>query len=138
MKKTISKKKKEKYEIELERHEPIDKETEILLRLEEIEKKYNEIKDQIDTLKLNNKMNEEEKNNIIKEIKEDIDISKKIKEILNDKEIKNMLFNEFEKEISNKYMKKDEFKKEDEEIENKVNQLIKEKDTDVNKIKRRY
>jgi len=128
--KSISKKKKEKYEIELEKH---DKETEILLRLEKMEKKYEEIKDEIDKL---NKKKEEEKENIIKEIKEDIDkiIKEKIKEILNEKEIKEILFKEFEEGISNKYMKKDEIKNKDEEVEKKENELINEKiDVDVDK-----
>ena len=125
--KAFSKKIKYKYEIILEKHEPIDKMTEIVLRLDDIEKKFKEIKDEID--KLNNKMKEEEKSNIIKEIKEDIDkyLKEKIKEILKGEEIKKLLFKEFEDEISNKYMKKDEIVKEDKEVEKKVNKLINEK-----------
>ena len=124
--KTIYTNKKDKYRIILEKHEPVDKMTEILLKLEQMEKKYEEIKGEIENLKLKSKMNEEEKNNIIKDIKEDIDISEKIKEILKDKEIKDILFKEFEKEISKNYMKKDE------EVEKKVNELINEKYSNKN------
>ena len=48
--KTISKMKKN-YVIELEKHEPVDKMTEISLKLEEMEKKYKDIKDEINKLK---------------------------------------------------------------------------------------
>ena len=116
-----------KYEIELKKNEPIDEKNDILLRIKEMEKKYKEIKEEINKLKVNNKINEEEKNNIIKEIKEDINITKRIKEILKDKEIKEILFKEFKEKISNLYMKKEEKKEKDEKVENKLNKLINEK-----------
>ena len=81
------------YKIQLEKHEPIDEKTEILLKIKEMENKFQEIKEEIDNLKIKNErtnmlINEDEKNKLIKEIKNNLNLSEKIKEVLKDKNIK--------------------------------------------------
>ena len=142
------------YEIELEKHEPNEKQPKILLKLKEIDNKYKELKEEINNLKNNNlAFNEEDKKKFVKEIKEELDIKEYVKELLKDKDIINMLFKEFEARLSNKNINKEEIKFNkgyneiiDEKIEEPINEIIKDKnlsnadkkvlkDDNVNKIK---
>ena len=132
--------KKVKYEIELEKNEPvIDENTKILNKIKEIDKNYKKIKEEINNIKSqNNQMtyNEEERNKIIKEIKNELNIKEILKDLLiNDKDIINI----FESKLNNQ-------KNEDNnKIEESVNKIIKEKysnkvdietyNEDINKIK---
>ena len=112
-----------KYEIELEKIEPIDENQKILNKIKEIDDKYKEIKEEINNIKNQNIIyNEEERNKIIKEIKNELNIKEILKELLiKDKDIINILYNEFENKINNN-------KKEDNnKIEESVNKIIKEK-----------
>ena len=52
-------------------------------------------------------MNKEDKKKIIKEIKDELNINEYIKEIIKSKEIKDILFNEFEERLSNIYIKEE-------------------------------
>ena len=110
-----------KYELELERNEPIDEKIEVSIKIKELEKKYKEIKEEICKLEKNTNanmiLNEETKNILIKNIKE---------EIIHDKDIKEILFKEFEEKIYNKYIKKEnEEKNEDRMICKKVEESVK-------------
>ena len=125
------------YKIQLEKHEPIDEKTEILLKIKEMESKFQEIKEEIDNLKIKNErtnmlINEDEKNKLIREIKENLNLNEKIKEVLKDKNIKEILFKEFEEKMSNIYIKKE---KEEKKLEKENIQFISEKfEESVNKI----
>ena len=131
--------KKTKYEIELEKNDPvIDDNTKILNKIKEIDENYQKIKEEINHIKSqNNQMtyNEEERNKIIKEIKNELNIKEILKDLLiNDKDIINI----FESKLNNQ-------KNEDNnKIEESVNKIIKEKysnkvdietyNEDINKI----
>jgi DNA repair exonuclease SbcCD ATPase subunit len=132
--------KKTKYEIELEKNDPvIDDNTKILNKIKEIDENYQKIKEEINHIKSqNNQMtyNEEERNKIIKEIKNELNIKEILKDLLiNDKDINNI----FESKLNNQ---KNE---ENNKIEESVNKIIKEKysnkvdietyNEDINKIK---
>ena len=75
--------KKVKYELELEKNEPvIDDNTKILNKIKEIDENYQKIKEEINHIKSqNNQMtyNEEERNKIIKEIKNELNIKEILK-----------------------------------------------------------
>ena len=92
-------KKISKYEIELIKQEPIDERKELLLKLKDIDAKYRDIKEELNKLKNQSILNKEDKKKIIKEIKEDLNINESIKEVLKDKEIKDILFKEFEERL---------------------------------------
>ena len=121
-------KKISKYEIELIKQEPIDERKELLLKLKDIDAKYRDIKEELNKLKNQSILNKEDKKKIIKEIKEDLNINECIKEVLKDKEIKDILFKEFEERLSNIYIKKDEKKADNklfnENIEKSINKII--------------
>ena len=135
--------KKTKYEIELEKNEPINENTKILIKIKEIDEKYKEIKEEINNIKnQNNRMiyNEEERNKIINDIKKELNIKEILKDLLiKDKEIINILYNEFENKLNNNK------KENNNKIEESVNKIINEKysnkidittyNDDINKIK---
>ena len=131
-----------KYEIELEKHEPvpiepINQSTYLLNQLKDIDKKYKELKEEINNLKINNNpnkqiLNEDEKIKLIKEIKDNLDLSEKIKEVLQDSDIKDKLFQEFEEKISKIYIKKEKEEKKDKKDNNEL--IFKKVDESVNKI----
>ena len=142
------------YEIELEKHEPNEKQPKILLKLKEIDNKYKELKEEINNIKNNNlTFNEGEKKKLVKEIKEELDIKEYVKELLKDKDITNILFKELWTRLSNANIKKEEIQvnKDNNEIINKkieepINEIIKDKnlsnadkkvlnDDNANKIK---
>ena len=142
------------YQIELEKHDPNEKQPKILLKLKEMNDKYNELKEEINNIKKYKLIfNEEEKKKLIKEIKEELDIKTYLKELLKDKDIINMLFKEFEERLYNKNMEKKEIKdnKElneiiNEKIEESINKIINDKklskvdekaiNDNINKIKK--
>ena len=101
-----------KYEIELIKKEPINEKNEILIKLKDIDNKFQLIKEEINNLKNKSNiiLNKEDKKRIIKEIKEELNINEYIKEIIKSKEIKDILFKEFEERLSNVYIKKEETK----------------------------
>ena len=119
------------YQIELEKHDPNEKQPKILLKLKEMNDKYNELKEEINNIKKNNLIfNEEEKKKLIKEIKEELDIKTYLKELLKDKDIINMLFKEFEARLFNKNMEKKEMK-DNKDLNEIINKKIEES---INKI----
>lgn len=142
------------YQIELDKHDPNEKQPKILLKLKEMNDKYNELKEEINNIKKYKLIfNEEEKKKLIKEIKEELDIKTYLKELLKDKDIINMLFKEFEERLYNKNMEKKEIKdnKElneiiNEKIEESINKIINDKklskvdekaiNDNINKIKK--
>ena len=142
------------YQIELEKHDQNEKQPKILLKLKEMNDKYNELKEEINNIKKYKLIfNEEEKKKLIKEIKEELDIKTYLKELLKDKDIINMLFKEFEERLYNKNMEKKEIKdnKElneiiNEKIEESINKIINDKklskvdekaiNDNINKIKK--
>ena len=104
-----------KYKIELEKHEPIveQMENDIFYKLKKLEEKYNELSHEIKNIKKNSSIGETlniqginniDKNEIMKEIKEkiDIDIKQKIKELLYNEEIKNILFKILDEKLTTK------------------------------------
>ena len=110
-----------KYEIELEKNELKDENMKILNKIKEIEDKYKELKEEINHIKNNNKIiyNEEDKNKVIRDNKNELNIKEVLKELLiKDKEIINILYNEFENKLNND--KKEEGKK----IEESVNKIL--------------
>ena len=110
-----------KYEIELEKNELKDENVKILNKIKEIEDKYKELKEEINHIKNNNKItyNEEDKNKVVRDNKNELNIKKVLKELLiKDKEIINILYNEFENKLNND--KKEEGKK----IEESVNKIL--------------
>ena len=115
--------KKSKYEIELEKNEPVDENKKILNKIKEIDIKYKEIREEINNIKNNNIIyNEEEKNKVIRDNKNELNIKEILKELLiKDKEIINILYSEFENKINND--KKEDYKK----IEESLNKTIKKK-----------
>ena len=93
----------------------------ILNKIKEIEDKYKELKEEINHIKNNNKItyNEEDKNKVVRDNKNELNIKKVLKELLiKDKEIINILYNEFENKLNND--KKEECKK----IEESVNKIL--------------
>ena len=82
--------------IELTKYKQKDKLSELSDKINELENEYNKLNKEIEDLK----KKEENKN--------DMDLEDKIKQILDDKEIKMKLFEEFEQLIDKKYMKKEE------------------------------
>ena len=136
---------KEKYEIEITKHEQVDEKTELLLKLKEMDIKYEEIKKELNRLKNQSNviLNKEDKKKLIKEIKEELNINEYIKEIINNKEIKDILFKEFEERLSNIYIKKGDNKLNNENIEESINKIIDNKyisnenkfNDNINKIK---
>ena len=119
--------KKVKYEIELEKNEPIiDENTKILNKIKEIDENYKKIKEEINNIKVQNTnkitYNEEERNRIIKEIKNELNIKEILKDLLiNDKDIINILYNEFENKMNNNK------KENNKNIEESINKIINEK-----------
>ena len=114
------------YEIELEKNDPHDENKKILNKIKEIDDKYKEIKEEINNIKINNSnaiiYNEEERNRIIKEIKNELNIKEIVKELLiKDKDIKNILNKEFENKLND--YKNEETKN----MEESVNKIINEK-----------
>ena len=79
-----------------------------------------------DTIK--KEINEESKKDLIKEIKDELNIKENIKEIIKSKEIKVLLFNEFEERLSNKYIKKEEKQEGEKLIAEKIEKFNKSKD----------
>ena len=114
------------YQIELEKNEPVDESTAILQKLKELDLKFNEIEEKMNKLKdiIKKEINEEFKKDLIKEIKEELNIKENIKEIIKSKEIKEILFKEFEERLSNKYIKKEEKQEEDKLINEKIEESI--------------
>ena len=105
---TMINEKIKKYEIELKKKESNDKYNELLLKLNDISTNFIEILEEINSLKRqsvqsNIVLNKEDKKRIIKEIKEELNINEYIKEIIKSKEIKDILFKEFEERLSNIY-----------------------------------
>ena len=93
----------------------------ILNKIKEIEDKYKELKEEINHIKNNYKIiyNEEDKNKVIRDNKNELNIKEVLKELLiKDKEIINILYNEFENKLNND--KKEEGKK----IEESVNKIL--------------
>ena len=122
--------KKNNYELELEKHqEPIDPTNNILLKLKDLDKKITELKEETAKLKLANStnkgcLNEEEKIKLIKEIKNDLNINERIKEVLKDENIKDILFKEFEEKMNKIYVKKEKTEEKNELISEKVEESI--------------
>ena len=109
---------KSKYEIELKRLDLKDEKALFLRMLEDIDKKYKEIQEDINNLKSNIKKE------LKQEIIEELNLKDIVKEILIDKEIKNMLFEEFEERLSNIYVKKEEKIDKNISIPKKVNESL--------------
>ena len=120
-------KKISKYEIELKKIEPIDEKNELLIKLNDIDNKFQLMKEEINNLKNRLILNKEDKKKIIKEIKDELNINEYIKEIIKSKEIKDILFNEFEERLSNIYIKKEDNKLNNENIEKSINKIINDK-----------
>ena len=106
-----------KYEIELSRQERINEKIQ-LLKIKDINNKLEELKEEINYIK--NNINEK----LIKEIKEELNIKEIIKEVIKDKEIKDILFKEFEERLSNIFIKKTEKNGDDEIINKKINESV--------------
>ena len=109
---------KSKYEIELKRLDLKDEKALFIRMLEEIDKKYKEMQKEINNLKSNIKKE------LKQEIIEELNLKDIVKEILKDKEIKNMLFKEFEERLSNIYVKKEEKIDKNISIPKKVNESL--------------
>ena len=99
-----------KYEIELKKQEPIDEKNELLIKLNDMDNKFQLLQEEINKLKNKLILNKEDKKKIIKEIKDELNINEYIKEIIKSKDIKDILFKEFEERLSNIYIKKEDNK----------------------------
>ena len=98
-----------KYEIEFKKQEPDDKKIGLLKKFKDLDNSFKELKEEINNIKNNNVVfNEVEKKNLIKEIKEELDIKGCLKEVLTDKDLLNTLFNELATRLSDIYMKREE------------------------------
>ena len=128
--------------LELEKHEePINPTDHLLNKLKDLEKKFNDLKDEMNQFKLINSTNKggaltgDEKIKLINEIKANLNLSEKIKEILQDENIKDKLFKEFEEKISKTYIKKEKEENQHNKDDKDNNKLISEKvEESINKI----
>ena len=141
----------EKYEIELEKFQIslVDEMNKLLLKIKILQSDIKEVKEELNNIKNQSEtkmtLNKEDKKKIIKEIKEEISINEYIKEIIKSKEIKDILFKEFEEKLSNMYINKEEEKLLIQNSEQSMNKIIDDKSStkvdenifneNINKIK---
>ena len=122
-----------------------------------MENKFEEFKNEMNIIKkqssqLNITLNKEDKKKIIKEIKDEINIkeliknkeikeiiNENIKEIINNKEIKDILYKEFEEKLSSIYYKEERIKENNknivEYIEDSINKKFNINNENINKLK---